>query len=88
MGYFEFDFSRDRAITGGMAKKTFIESKIINGVQVTFQWQDGKKYAVAECPHCGHRESSVDHGIDCGFITVGKLKPHIDKCPCREGVGS
>jgi hypothetical protein len=61
-----------------MAKKKtqFVRSEIINGFEITYESEDGHVFAVGYCPICGQKESSIQHGLDPGPITAGKLTTH------------
>jgi hypothetical protein len=54
-----------------MAKKVTLETKTIDGFEITDEREEGQVFAVGYCPQCGQREESIQLGYDPGKSQSG-----------------
>jgi hypothetical protein len=66
-----------QAQQGMKKRKTYTETKTIDGFSITYETEGGRKFAYGHCPICGHKEESIQLTLDAGPITASKLRVHI-----------
>lgn len=54
-----------------------IEKRDIDGFAITYEMEEGRRFAYGNCPICGKPEEAMEQTLDAGKITASKLKTHI-----------